>query len=349
MSDNIVLGARAFFPKVGKSDKGYFNYAENVEFRQLQTNFQSKMRAILLVLTIAFFTTGCKKNNDLTGKTDQTIVVDGRTREYIQYLPEDWEEQAALPIVFVLHGGNVGTPENTIKGIDFRDLSEEDKFILIYPAGIDKNWNDGRPTDANLQGVDDVNFFRKLIEKLVANFDVDENAVFVTGISNGGFMSSRLGCELGDKIVAFAAVAATIEANSVFTACAPTTPVSAMYIHGTSDPIVSINGGEMTSGDGGFIVSHADAINKWVQLNNTSVIPVVTNFPDIANDGTTIVRFLYENGSDGSEVVSYVIENGGHTWPQASGLQLQFIVGITSQDMKATQVVWDFFKSHKRI
>lgn len=306
------------------------------------------MKNILFLITLVFLISGCKKNKGNGELTDELIVVDGRTRAYLQYLPEEWDTQSDMPVVFVLHGGNIGTPQNTMNGIDYRELADAEKFIVVYPAGVEKNWNDGRPTDANQLGVDDVDFFRKMIDKLVATYQIDENAVFATGISNGGFMSSRLGCELSDRIAAIAVVAATIEQNTVFANCDPSTPVSAIYIHGTDDGFVPINGGEMTQGDGGSVVSHMAAIEKWVDINNTSVTPVVTDLPDIANDGTTIMESDYQDGDNGTQVIGYVIENGGHTWPLSTGFPFTFIVGKTSKDMDAKQVIWDFFKTHKR-
>jgi len=193
--------------------------------------------------------------------------------------------------------------------------------------------------------VDDVTFFRKLIDKLLANYSVNEDAVFVTGISNGAFMASRLGCELSNKIKAFASVAGTIEATTIAPNCNPDGPISALYIHGTLDDFVPIEGGEMTEGDGGFIVSHWDAIAKFNEINNSSESPEITNLPDIADDGTTIIETKYSNTNNGSEVISYVIENGGHTWPQGRD-GFDFFLGITSEDMNAKQVIWNFFKRH---
>jgi polyhydroxybutyrate depolymerase len=153
-----------------------------------------------------------------------------------------------------------------------------------------------------------------------------------------------LGCELSDKIKAFAAVAATIEATTIAPNCNPNTAVSALYIHGTEDGIVPFNGGEMTKGDGGYITSHWEAITKWNEINNSLPTPIITNLPDIANDGTTIVETKYKGGNN-SEVISYVVNNGGHTWPGAAG-GLGFILGKTSEDMDAKQVIWEFFKRH---
>jgi len=302
------------------------------------------MKYIILILLL--LASSCNKSDDFVGseQTNNFISVDGQNREYIQFLPEGWSEATNMPIIFVLHGGT-GTPEEMLRYVDYRDLSTQKKFILIYPKGIEKNWNDGRPTGANELGIDDVNFVKRLIYKLVANYSVNEGAVFVTGISNGAFMASRLACELGDKIKAFASVAGTIESTIIASNCNPNVAVSALYIHGTLDEFVPIEGGEMSSGAGGFILSHWEAIAKFNDINNSSTSPIITNLPDITNDGTTIIKTRYNNLVNGSEVISYVIENGGHTWPGAAD-GFDFFLGNTSQDMNAKQVIWDFFERH---
>ena len=61
--------------------------------------------------------------------------------------------------------------------------------------------------------VDDVGFFAALIGKLTAEGGADPRRVYVTGISNGGLMTHRLGCELADKITAIAPVVRTFTAR----------------------------------------------------------------------------------------------------------------------------------------
>jgi polyhydroxybutyrate depolymerase len=43
-----------------------------------------------------------------------------------------------------------------------------------------------------------------------------------------------------------------------------------------------------------------------------------------------------------------MISNGGHTWPQGYQYLPKSIVGKTSQDMNASEVIWTFFKRFKR-
>jgi polyhydroxybutyrate depolymerase len=270
------------------------------------------------------------------------LTVDGVSRSFILYLPTGYNNTEKMPMIFVLHGGS-GNPEGMIQLADFRPIANRDKIILVYPAGIQTSWNDGRPTTANTLGIDDVNFFRKMCDYMVSNYPVNDNKIYATGISNGGFMASRLGCELSDKITAIAVDVASIE-EGIYNNCNPTNPVPAMYIQGTLDPFVPFNGGTVSPGVGGIAVSHLQAITKWITINNCNSNALVTDLPDIANDGTTIKQRIYTNTSNGTEVVSYVVLNGGHTWPQGFGYLPESIIGKTSQDMNACEVIWQFFK-----
>jgi polyhydroxybutyrate depolymerase len=85
-----------------------------------------------------------------------------------------------------------------------------------------------------------------------------------------------------------------------------------------------------------------------VTINACNAAPNVSDLPDIANDGTTIKQRIYGGGRNGSEVVSYVVLNGGHTWPQGFQYLNEAIIGKTSQDMNATEAIWNFFKKFKR-
>lgn len=156
-------------------------------------------------------------------------MVDGYDRSFILYLPLGYNNAGKMPLVFVIHGGS-GTPEGMIRIADFRAIADKEKIGLVYPAGIEKNWNDGRPTTPNQMGVNDVGFFNRVCDYMIANHPVDAARIYATGISNGGFMSSRLGCELGNRIAAIAVVAATMEALAISPACNPP-PTGARHVH----------------------------------------------------------------------------------------------------------------------
>jgi polyhydroxybutyrate depolymerase len=314
------------------------------------------MKNLLIASLILSSLFACKKSDDSPAvvadkpseQTTQTIIVDGRTREYIVYLPTAWNKASSLPLLVVMHGGG-GGDSSMIALANFKSLADINKFIAVYPQGMDKSWNDGRPTTANQNGVDDVNFIRSLINNLASRYTIDAKRIYATGISNGGFMSSRLGCELSDKIAAFTSVAASIEKNTVYAGCTPANAVSAMYIQGTLDPLVPFLGGSVTVGAGGVIASHTEAVAKWISNNGCSATAVTTNIPDLSTtDGTTSVRRDFNGGRNNAAVVSIVVTGGGHTWPQGLQYSPEIIIGKTSLDFNACETIWEFFKAHPK-
>lgn len=314
------------------------------------------MRLTIIFLAVSLSLSSCNKDDNSVITADKpgeqrkvSLTVDGNARSFIVYMPKGYNNAGKMPLIFAIHGGR-GTPEGMIKIADFKAIADRDRVVLVYPAGIQNNWNDGRPTTPNQLGINDVGFFNELCEYMIGNYPVDGTKIYATGISNGGFMSSRLGCELSARIAAIAVIAATMEASSIAPGCNPGKPVPAIYIHGTSDPLVPFTGGQMTTDGtaGGDVLSHFEVISKWVTVNDCSPVPSVVDLPDLAADGTTIRQRVYSGGTNGAEVVSYVILNGGHTWPQGFQYLNETIVGKTSQDMNACEVIWTFFKRFSR-
>jgi polyhydroxybutyrate depolymerase len=314
------------------------------------------MRYIFKLIAIFVLLNSCKKEDISSTSADKpseqktiNLTVDGNARSFIVYLPTGYNNAGKMPLIFAIHGGS-GTPEGMINIANFKTIADRDKVVLVYAAGIQNNWNDGRPTTPNQLGINDVSFFNQMCDYMINNYSVEGTKIYATGISNGGFMSSRLGCELSNRIAAIAVDAATIEATTISPSCNPGRPVPAIYIHGTADPLVPFTGGVMTAVGtaGGTVLSHFQAIDKWISINGCNSIPTITDLPDIANDGTTIKQRVYAGGTNASEVVSYVILNGGHTWPQGYQYLNEAIIGKTSQDMNACEVIWTFFKRFKR-
>ena len=312
------------------------------------------MQYIIKLIAISVLLISCKKDDNPTTSADKpseqktvNLTVDGNARSFIVYLPTGYNNAGKMPLIFAIHGGS-GTPEGMINIANFKTIADRDKVVLVYPAGIQNNWNDGRPTTPNQLGINDVSFFNQMCDYMINNYSVDGTKIYATGISNGGFMSSRLGCELSNRIAAIAVDAATIEATTIAPNCNPGRPVPAIYIHGTTDPLVPFTGGTVSPGAGGTAISHFQAIDKWITINGCNTTPTITDLPDIANDGTTIKQRVYSNSTNGSEVVSYVILNGGHTWPQGYQYANEAFIGKTSQDMNACEVIWTFFKRFSR-
>lgn len=264
---------------------------------------------------------------------DQHLTVDGIKRDFLTYIPAT-DKPEKLPLVISLHGG-FASPKGMFHLADFRPVAEREKFIVVCPASK-HIWHDG----ADIHGIDDVKFIDHLITYMIDTYHVDANRVYVTGISNGGFMTSRLACQLYKRIAAIAVVAATLNIGEGYDLVSP---MPVLYMHGTKDHIVTYNGGKMF---GRRIYSQEQIIKKWVKLNKCNTKPIVKIIPDTAHDGTSIVKEEYDNPNNGLKVVGYTINNGGHTWPGGWQYMPKFIVGKTTHNLNACETIWDFFKPY---
>ena len=173
-----------------------------------ELKIRSRIAACGLLALVFFY--GCAHKRGMAGGP---LRHDGLEREFILYQPPPAQAHSGLrPLLLVLHGGG-GTHRGMIRLTNgrFHTLADRDGFFVVYPQGIDKSWNDGRRgkvSGAHRKGIDDAGFLRALIEDLIAQYPVDPEHIFATGISNGGLMSFKLGCSLPGTIRAIATFAA---------------------------------------------------------------------------------------------------------------------------------------------
>jgi len=278
------------------------------------------------------------------GESRQTMVVGGRERSFLLYTPEG--VAGGEPLVIALHG-RLGTGAGMEKLTHLERIAAREKFLLIYPDGVRKSWNDGRETPAEKEGVDDVAFIRALMDSAVRQCGVNPKRIYVTGISNGGFMTMRVAAELSDRLAAAAVVAATMDEETARSATR-LNPVSIMIVHGTNDPLVPFGGGSVHSNAAGPIFSHDSTVSWWAKADGCSQAASVRTIADSAGDGTTLTVSTFSGGARMTEVVGYVIRNGGHTWPGGWQYLPVFMVGKTSRNLDASEVIWAFFKRHAR-
>ncbi|MCC8426272.1 PHB depolymerase family esterase [Mucilaginibacter sp. UR6-11] len=290
------------------------------------------MRYFILtaILFLSIMAQGQSKPQQIEGD----LSIDGNKRSFLTYIPPGTKNDK-LPLVISLHGG-FASPKGMFHLADFRPVADREKFIVVCPASK-HIWHDG----ANLHGIDDVKFIDQLITYIIKTYNADPARVYVTGISNGGFMTARLACQLNTRIAAVAIVAATLDIGEGYDL---ERPMPALYMHGTSDPIVGYNGGKLF---GRSVYSQDAVIDKWVALNNCDKTPLVTTVPDAANDGTSIIKEEYINPGNGLKVVGYTVINGGHTWPGGWQYLPKFIIGKTTQNLNACEEIWGFFKGYK--
>jgi polyhydroxybutyrate depolymerase len=283
-------------------------------------------------------------SDDRSGK----IQVDGRERSYDLHVPASYDGTKDVPLVVALHG-RLGTGSGQQKLAHLDEVSDERGFLVVYPDGLDRSWADGRGgTPSDRSGVDDVKFISALIDKLESRYKVDRTRIYATGMSNGGFMSGRLACDLSERIAAMAIVGASLS-ESAAAHCHPAKPVSVLVIQGTEDPLLPLAGGELgRSGAGGVMLSHDAAVQKFVETNHCAGEPTKEHIVDKAGDGTSLDVTTHASCAGGSEVTGYVVNGGAHTWPGGVQYVPAAFIGKTPQNLVGSNAIWEFLSRHSR-
>ena len=279
------------------------------------------------------------------------ITVDGLERTYRLVVPPNAPKP--MPLVMVLHGGGFGErgARHVIGYTQFTRIALREKFIVVYPMGIDGNWNDGREAEsirAHREDVDDVKFLRAVVNEVASKYTTDQARVFSTGISNGGFMSHRLAAEASDLVAGIAPVAGGMS-PLLAKRFDPDHPVSVFIIQGDADPMIPIAGGivgRRNRETRGSTISTESIVELYKKQNRHSGKPKMATLPNVApEDETTTQRWTYPRGRGGVKLQVDIIKNGGHTWPGKKPYMTERLIGKTSRDYDATEAIWEFFKS----
>ena len=286
------------------------------------------MRYITLLLLLV----GCTFSSFAQETINASITHDGIQRNYILYIPEIYDGNTAVPLILNFHGFGSNAAQQMFYG-DFRDIADTEGFLLVHPEGTtfigNQFWNVGFPGISST--IDDVGFTEALIDELATLYAIDLDRVYATGMSNGGFMSFLLACQLSEKIAAVASVTGSMTQDT-FDDCNAQRPTPVLQIHGTEDDVVLYNGNTLS-------IPIADVISYWVDYNNCETTPTTTTFPDIdPSDGSTIEHSVYEDGDNGITTEHMKVIGGGHTWPGSV-----INTGGTNQDIDASMEIWLFF------
>lgn len=326
--------------------------------------FKFKRTYITLVFTLVllstsawiFHTASCAEKQYLSRCIENSFTCDGIKRTYTLFVPRNIENGQSVPLLIALHGGgSVGKHMISLTRGRFNVLARKEKFIVAYPDAFEKHWNDGREIEryrSNRENVDDVKFISQMIYRVFKKYNVDLRRVYVTGASNGALMSYRLARDVPEKIAAIAPVIANMSEN-VKNGPPPALPVPVLMIVGTDDPLVPYNGGYVSVLKGriklGKVISAQQTALYWARHNGCNLTPDKKILPDRdKNDGTRIRVEAYRGGKDNSEALLYSVIGGGHTWPGGIQYLPEKIIGKTSNDINACDVIWNFFKKHRR-
>jgi len=283
-----------------------------------------------LTASLALAALACARTDGLGSSTTtaagglHTLSSGGEERQYLVHLPPN-PGRDPLPLILNFHGFSSNAAEQqALSGMS--TLADEAGFIVVYPQalGDPPTWRIGPGENVEK----DAAFVEDMVDRLESDFSIDSARIYATGISNGGGMVHRLGCDQADR---FAAIAPVSGAYLLSEVCQPSRPLPVLAFHGTRDRIVPYDGA-------GKVLPPIPAwAARWAERNGC------TGAAASFYEQGVVSGEIWTGCDEGATVILYTIDGGGHIWP-GSGLLPG--VELPSDDIDASRTIWEFFQKH---
>ncbi len=296
---------------------------------------------------------GCALAQAVTpGTSDLPLQAGGDDGSYVREIPTSYTGRVPLPVVIDLHGYEEPAPLQAQLS-QLGTYGETKGFITITPQVVDKvpMWQTGLKSA-------DVAFIGGLLRTVDDTLCADRNRIYVTGYSNGAFLTSTIACVDAGQVAAVAPVAGIEDPAG----CHPSRPVPVVAFHGTADPFVSYSGGlgpaalKLAAPDGSGRTIGQEAGKGAAKLHAGPSVPAITAAwarrngcasrptDDVVAAGVTRIAYACPHGND---VQLYRVTGGGHAWPgSAMSREIASVVGYTTMAINADQIMWAFFAAH---
>ncbi|KAK4155869.1 Alpha/Beta hydrolase protein [Chaetomidium leptoderma] len=236
------------------------------------------------VQTVESASAGCGKSPQSSGT--KSMTVNGKQRQYILQLPNNYNSSKAHRVVFGYHWRDGSM--NDVAGGGFYSLRSlaGDSTIFVAPNGLNAGW-------AN-NGGEDITFTDQIVAMLKNDLCVDEGQFFATGWSYGGSMSHSVACSRPDVFKAVSVIA-----GALLSGCSGgNTPVAYLGIHGAADNVLPISMGRQLR-------------DKWMQTNGCTS----KNAPEPSAGQQAHMKTTY---TCSKAAVTWIGHGGGHV-PDPSG------------------------------
>jgi len=266
------------------------------------------------------------------GTINGTISYEDIDRTFILYVPSSYNSSSKQPLVFNFHGYGSNASQQMAYG-DLRSQADANGFILVHPEALDdifgtsywniKGWSESVH--------DDVKFTENLINLLMDKYSINAERIYSTGMSNGGFFSFHLACNLSASFAAVASVTGSMT-YSTFDNCNPRKPTPVLQIHGSLDATVPHKGSDTRN-----MKSIMEVMEYWKGNNGCDDYLLAT--PGITPGTTSWTEtYLYDNCLNGTQNIHLYVQGADHIWPGS--------IFVSIKDPDASQKVWDFFSKY---
>ena len=266
------------------------------------------------------------------GTINGTINYEDIDRTFILYVPSSYDSSTKQPLVFNFHGYSSNASEQMAYG-DLRSQADANGFILVHPEALDdiygrSYWNiKGWSTSVH----DDVKFVENLINLLMDKYSINAERIYSTGMSNGGFFSFHLACNLSASFAAVASVTGSMTYET-FDNCNPRKPTPVMQIHGSLDATVPYKGLDALN-----MKPIMDVMEYWKVSNGCD--DYILSLPGILPGTSSWTEtYEYNNCLNNTQNVHLYVQGAGHIWPGSR------YSSIASPDSSSR--IWGFFSTY---
>jgi polyhydroxybutyrate depolymerase len=248
-----------------------------------------------------------------TTTSTESYTVTGPRPAPIVFRPPGLSRAQKVGLVVAFYGAT-GTPQRMEGLTKFEGAAAAHGFVVVYP---------GSQTDPPWHAADDTAYLGSLIDRIVAQENIDPRRIYLTGFSAGGRETYFLGCRLSAKVAAIAVVSSVMRDYP----CAIAHPISELTIAGSQEPVNGTNGGP----------SVASVAARWRALDGCSA-----QAPMRTTQVATVTQQSWGPCAAGSAVGIWIVNGGHHTWPGTYGLA----ASDPDAQFDATEAIWSFFAAH---
>ena len=246
-------------------------------------------------------------------------------REYLLYVPPSYSHGKESPVVLNFHGFG-SAASDYMHYSDWRNLSDENGFLLIYPQGLElenggSHWNPDPISSNSKSSSDDLGFVDKIIKRISKKYSLDTSRVYATGFSNGAGMAYGLARYRSDLMAGVAPVSGLSSYQQLSTH-SEVYPVGLISFNGSEDWIRPVAGIE------GYLASVAEVSSYWSKINDSDESESQI-FKQRSGEDVEKSSYTRDNGL--TTIDQYIIKRGGHEW---------FDLNIENKNLN--QLAWDF-------
>lgn len=264
--------------------------------------------SLILLIILALFLGLSSRDRQVLSQQYINFTSNGQQRKYLISKPSRTDENSR--IVIGIHGFTDTARRFAYYTGLHNTVANND--IVIYPQAIEPKAGQSNGWNAEFccgsgwkQGVDDAKYIIELVKFIKQDSNIADAKVYVTGFSNGAFMTQKMAINYPDDINAIAFSAGSIGTKT--RKLNPTKPIPVLMLHGQEDKTVPIAGGAKASEPDFDWLPMSKTIEEWKAVNKDKY-PVKTQiFP---GDGHVwhdwrIINFWHRQPDASKQIVNF--------------------------------------------